>query len=83
MEPVPNNSDVVELSSDVSFSDSTAMYESGEFHCNDRTDSPGAWTNKHGPPTLKETTDDEDEHFCHEKMILDALQVEVVGKVMM
>ncbi len=61
--------------------DSTVTYESGEFHCNDGTDSPGAWTKKHGPPTLKETTKDENEQLCHEKMILDVLQVEVVGEV--
>ncbi len=24
-------------------------YEIGEFHCKVGTDSPGAWTNEHGP----------------------------------
>jgi hypothetical protein len=80
---VSNSSDAGDLSSDVSFADSTATYESGEFHCNDGTDSPGAWTNEHGPPTPEEgTTDDENECLCHEKMILDALQVEVVSEVL-
>jgi hypothetical protein len=79
---ISNSSDAVNLSSDVSFADSTVTYESGEFHCNDGTDSPGAWTNEHGPATPEETTDDENECSCHEKMILDALQVEVVSKVL-
>jgi len=39
---ISNSSDAVELSSDVSFADSTVTYESGEFHHNDGTDSPGA-----------------------------------------
>jgi hypothetical protein len=43
-------------------------YESGELH---------------GLPIPKETTDDENEHLCHEKMISDALQVEVRGEVTM
>jgi hypothetical protein len=77
-----NSSDAVELSNDVSFSDSTVTYESGEFHHNDGTDSPGAWTNEHGPPTPEETTEDENECLCHEKIILDALQVEVVSEVL-
>jgi hypothetical protein len=77
---VSDSSDAVDLSSDVSFADST--YESGEFHRNDRTDSPDAWTNEHGPPTPEETTDDENEHLCREKMILDALQVELVSEVL-
>jgi hypothetical protein len=76
------SSDEVDLSSDVSFADSTVTYEGGEFHRNDGTDSPGAWTNEHGPPTPEETTDDENECLCHEKMILDALQVEVVSEVL-
>jgi hypothetical protein len=76
-------SDAVELSSDESFTDSTVTYESGKFHCNDGTDSLIAWTNKHGPPTPKETTNDENEHLCCEKKILHALQVEVVCEVMM
>jgi hypothetical protein len=80
---VSNSDDTVELSSDVSFADSTVTYESGEFHRNDGTDSPGAWTNEHGPTTPKETTDDENVHLGHEKMILDALQVEGAGEVMM
>jgi len=45
-----DSSDAVDLSSDVSFADSTVTYDSGEFHPNDGTDSPGAWTNEHGPP---------------------------------
>jgi hypothetical protein len=80
---VSDSSDAVELSSNVLFADSTVTYESGEFHCNDGTDSPDAWTNKHGPPKPKETTDDENEHLCHKKMVLDAVQVEVIGEVMM
>jgi hypothetical protein len=79
---VSDRSDAVDLPSDVSFPDSTVTYESGEFHCNDQTDSPGAWTNEHGPPTPEETTDDEKECLCCEKMILDALQVEVVSEVL-
>jgi hypothetical protein len=80
---VSDSNDAVELSSDVSFADSTVTFESGKFHCNDGTDSPGAWTSKNGPPTPKETTDDENEHLCCKKIILDALQVEVVGEVTM
>jgi hypothetical protein len=79
---VSDSSDAVDLSSDVSFADSTVTYESGEFHRNDGTDSPGAWTNEHGPPTPEETTDDENERLCREKMILDALQVELVSEVL-
>jgi hypothetical protein len=56
---VSDSSDAVELSSNVLFADSTVTYESGEFHCNDATDSPGAWTNEHGSLTPKETTNDE------------------------
>jgi hypothetical protein len=80
---VSDSSDAVELSSDVLFTDSIVTYESGEFHPYEGADFPGTWTNEHGPPTPKETTDDENEHLCHEKMILDALQVRVVGEVMM
>jgi hypothetical protein len=47
---ISNSSDALELSSDVSFAVSTVTYESGDFHHNDETDSPGVWTNKHGPP---------------------------------
>jgi hypothetical protein len=79
---VSDSSDAVDLSSDVSFADSTVTYESGEFHHNDRKDSPGAWTNEHGPPTPEGTTDDENERLCHEKIILDALQVELVSEVL-
>jgi len=79
---VSDSSDAVDLSSDVSFADSTVTYESGEFHLNDGTDSPSAWTNEHGLPTPEETTDDENEFLCHEKMILDALQVELVSEVL-
>jgi len=79
---ISDRSDAVKLSSDVSFADSTVTYESGEFHHNDGTDSPGAWTNEHGPPTPEETTEDENECLCHEKIILDALQVEVVSEVL-
>jgi hypothetical protein len=80
---VSNSNDAAELSSNVSFADSTVTYDSEEFHHNDGTDFPGAWTNEHGPPTPKETTDDENERLGHEKMILDALQVESAGEVMM
>jgi hypothetical protein len=79
---ISDSSDAVELSSDVSFADSTVTYESCEFHHNDESDSPGAWTNEHNPPTLEETTDDGNEHLCHEKMILDSLQVELVSEVL-
>ena len=65
---ISNSSDALELSSDVSFAVSTVTYESGDFHHNDETDSPGAWTNKHGPPMSEETTDDENECLCHEKI---------------
>ena len=78
---VSDSSDNDDLSSDVSFADSTVTYESGEFHCNDGTDSPGAWTNEHGPPTPEETTDDENEHLRHEEMILDAIDIEVVTQL--
>ena len=80
---VSDSNSAVELSSDVSFADSTVTYESGEFHRNDGKDSPGAWTNEHGPPTPEETTDDENERLGREKMILDALQVESAGEVTM
>jgi hypothetical protein len=78
---VSDSNDAVELLSDVLFADTTVSYESGEFHRNDGTDSPGAWTNEHGPPTPEETTDDENERLGREKMILDALQVESAGEV--
>jgi hypothetical protein len=39
------------VSSDVSFADSTVTNESGKFHCSVGTDSPGTWTNEHGPPS--------------------------------
>ena len=78
---VSDSSDNNDLSSDVSFADSTVTYESGEFHRNDGTDSPGAWTNEHGPPTPEETTDDENERLRHEEMILDALDVEVITQL--
>jgi hypothetical protein len=65
---VSDSNDAVELSSDVSFADSTVSYESGEFHHNDGTDSPGAWTNEHGPLTPEETTDDENERLGRKKM---------------
>jgi hypothetical protein len=71
---ISDSSDAVELSSDVSFSDSTVTYDSGEFHCVDGTE--------HCPPTPEETTDDENKHLCHEKMILDAFQIEVVSDVL-
>ena len=67
---VSNSSDAVELSSDALSNDSTVTYESGEFHWNNGTDSLVAWTNEHGPPTPKETIDNENECLCHEKMIL-------------
>jgi hypothetical protein len=78
---VSNGSDADELSSDVSFADSTVTYESEEFHCNDGTDSPNPY--EHGPPTPEETFDDENEPLYREKLILNALQVEVVGEVTM
>jgi hypothetical protein len=56
---ISDSSDTVDLSSNVSFADSTVTYESGEFDCNDGTDSPGAWTSEHGPPTPEGTTYDE------------------------
>ena len=71
---ISDSSDAVELSSDVSFSDSTVTYDSGEFHCVDGTE--------HCPPTPEETTDDENERLCREKTILDALQVELVLEVL-
>jgi hypothetical protein len=80
---VSNSNDAVELSSDVFFIDSTVAYESGEYHCNDGTDFPSTWTCEHGPPTPEESTNDENEHLSHEKMILDALQVEGAGEVTM
>jgi hypothetical protein len=78
-----DSSEAMELSSNVSFADSTVTCESVKFHHNDGKESPVAWINEHGPPTPKETTDDENEHLCCEKMFVDALQVEVVSEVMM
>jgi hypothetical protein len=58
---VSDSSDAIDLSSNVLFADSTVTYESGEFHHNDGTDPPSVWTNKHGPTTPEEITDDENE----------------------
>jgi hypothetical protein len=78
-----HSSEGVELSSNVSFTYSIVTYESGKLHRNDKTDSPVAWTNKHVPPTLEETTSVENEHLHFENEILDSLQVKVLTEVML